>query len=58
MRPRTRFRLNHRVPVLAAGRQERTTLATGGRKEGQGRRSGCAEIQSAHLCDHVWSRSF
>ena len=30
MRPRTRFRLNHRTPVLTAGRQEGTTLTTGG----------------------------
>jgi len=30
MRPRTRFQLNDRVPVLTAGRQEGTTLTTGG----------------------------
>jgi len=37
MRPRTRFQLNDRVPVLTAGRQEGTTLTTGGgRKVGPG----------------------
>lgn len=36
MRPRTRFRLDHRTPVLTAGRQEGTTLTTGGQEGGPG----------------------